>query len=183
MEYLKENIDGILWLVVIIVFVFEMIAYLSWNRYYFTHGIPIFIRHIPINQPSLSVPSIEQIESSFPKSLWGNTFNFKKIAQNEYAFRDRMFELRWIGFSSPPVMHGHLLLENNQIVIKGYLIFSYPFFISWVGLFFDSTLALIILVVFFGIPYLLQLIRITAVAKKAPEIFTTKNPLGTATNR
>ena len=169
MEYLKENIDGILWLGVMTVFIVEVILYFSWNRSYFTFGIPIFVRSIPINEISLLTPSIESLQAKFPKSFWGPSFEFRKIGQNEYAFRDVLFEFRWFGFSAPPVMHGYLTYDNERIVVKGYLIFIYPALFGWIALH-DPSFGLLLLGIFFGIPYMLQLIRINAVATKAKEL-------------
>lgn len=177
MEDFKGNIEGILWLILMTVIVVEVSLYLGWNRNYFTFGVPIFVRNVPVHEMSLLTPSIEDIEAKFPKSFWGPSFEFKTIGQNEYAFRDALFEFRWFGFSAPPVMHGYLSYDNEKIVIKGYLIFIYPAFFGWIGLLFDPNLALILLPIFFGIPYLLQLIRINAVAAKATELFVPKHSL------
>src|SRR5689334_1747498 len=91
----------------------------TWNRMYFTSGLLFFIRRIPVARKHTNVPLPSRFETRF-QSTWSSSFAFREIEPNTYAFREKFFEFRIMGYS--PLMHGVLFFDfaNNQVVVKGF---------------------------------------------------------------
>jgi len=176
MENIKEIASNILGLLLLLLLVVELIGYSTWNKRYFTFGIPIFMRTIPVNDITLLSASAKDMEAHCPSSFWGPSIQFREIGQGEYAFRDAIFRL--FGLGSPPILRGYLAYDHDkkQISVKGYAILIFPIVIFGALSFFarSAEMALIVLGVFFGILYSLLVARFNAVANMAADLFTPK---------
>ncbi len=93
----------------------------TWNRFYFTFGLPIFIKRVPVSVFSFPPLDFGQLEAEFSATWSSKSLVFKEFEPGVYAFREKLLEMRW-GKSSSEVMHGLLILDQNaqQVVVKGY---------------------------------------------------------------
>ena len=91
----------------------------TWNKWYFTTGLLIFQRRIPVEPSHYSIPPCAQLETHF-HSEWRRSLAFRQIAANMYGFREKLFEFRLTRGSQ--VMHGMLFFdsENREVVVKGF---------------------------------------------------------------
>ena len=158
----------------------------TWNKWYLTSGLPLFIMRIPVNLRYTNIPLPHQFEEKFRSSLTYSLV-FKEIEPNTYGFFENCWEFR-IGRYSP-LMRGLLFFDfvNNQVVVKGFanwsvLLFSLTWlgvvFIgfmqfpraNWIALAFISFFALVL-----GILYWIQYYRFSQVAMFAAEKWASKH--------
>src|ERR1035437_8092679 len=115
------SILNIMFLLFIIVSIFELYLLGSWNKYYFSHGIPIFVKKIDFlqakNLQAKLITFIETIENEDGlKNMKGKIVN-----NSSYCFREKLIDLSFFKFEYTPVMHGNITIDiiNRVIVIKG----------------------------------------------------------------
>jgi len=91
----------------------------TWNKTYFTSGLRIFIKRIPVNHWHTIIPNQSLFEEKF-QSNWVGSLTFKEIDMISYGFREKIFQITWIRSTS--IMHGLLIFDsnNNQIIVKGF---------------------------------------------------------------
>ncbi len=105
----------------------EQALFRSWNRFYFTFGLPIFTRRVLVSglhTGQLDFPHLN-VAPAGRQPRW---VFFKQIAERTYAFRDpvnKFFLLDWISqYPSNPIkaMHCVLILDESQqqVIVKGY---------------------------------------------------------------
>ena len=104
---------------------------ITWNKTYFTFGLMIFVKRIPVNNWHTNIPSLALFEKEFHSAVI-SSLNFKELDAFSYGFREEIFEVKWIrtgGF-----MHGLLIFDtkNSQVIVKG--------FASWSALVFSFIL-------------------------------------------
>lgn len=147
----------------------------SWNEIYFTSGIPIFIKRIPVPKPSMKPPKFHfalQYQSTI-----SNSFRFKEIKSNTFGFQETKFQL----IRYPRLMHGMLFFDDDkyQVVVKGFLNYS----IAWLyilffcmALFFstgpDIALELLLIISIIGLTYLFERSKYIEIANFASEIWS-----------
>lgn len=147
----------------------------SWNRLYFTVGLPIFIKRVPVSVFSFPPLDFGCLEAEFSATWTSKSLVFKELEPNLFAFREKLLEMRW-GKSSSEVMHGLLILDQNQqqVVVKG---FANLWMLGMAVLFALVSLAIgpqgLLLaaayVVIMGVVYLLQARRFGKVAQFVAE--------------
>jgi hypothetical protein len=133
---MNGNLSGIfgnyyvsLFVIWIIVSLVELSFSITWNKTYFTSGLMIFVKRIPVNNCHTNVPKLDLFEEAFHSGVI-SSLSFKEIDAFSYGFREEIFEIKWIrtgGF-----MHGLLIFDtkNNQVIVKGFaswsvLVFSF----------------------------------------------------------
>jgi hypothetical protein len=97
----------------------EMILLATWNQFYFTVGLPIFIRQVQLKAFSFTPLDTGRMESEFKNwhaSFMRKSLDFKKFDTNLYAFRERLDP---IGID---IMRGILVFDQTQlqVIVKGY---------------------------------------------------------------
>ncbi len=155
--------------------ILELILSATWNRAYFTIGLPIFIRRVPVTVFSFALLDTEVLESEFSSTFFSNSLAFKELDDGIYAFRSRLFEISWFRRQSASLMHGLLILDQTrqEVIVKGYanwlIIVLLPFIIllgamqnslSWWGVLLSG-------VAIAGIGYAFESNRYGKVAEKA----------------
>jgi hypothetical protein len=129
-----ENIFGI---IIVIVFIgsalTDLILELSWNKRYFTSGLPIFVRRIPVSRWHTNIPSQALLEKKFHSDVIASIV-FRQFNAYSYIFRERLFQFRWI--RTPDLMHGWLMFDHfkGEVIVIGFINFSaIAFCIIWLG--------------------------------------------------
>ena len=128
------SILNLVFLLLLIISIFELYFLGSWNKFYFFHGIPIFIKKIDFlqakNLQEKIITFIETIENEDGlKNMKGKIVN-----KSSYCFREKLIDFSFFKFEYTPVMHGNITIDitNRVIVIKGLLnIYFIIFCILW----------------------------------------------------
>ena len=124
---------GVEWLSIaipalLVVGVVESLMSGCWVAFYFRHGIAVFKREF-CAESNLEI-DVEKLENAFRRSRT-LPLVFKRIGENECAFRERLFMLKM--FSYTPIMHGHLLVRGNAVTVTGRLNWcSAVFCVVWI---------------------------------------------------
>ena len=128
-----SEIIGILFLSVFLVSLFaDMFFSATWNKTYFTTGLTIFVKRIPVRYSHRNIPfrhsntdfpHPSDFEKEFHSDLI-SSLTFMEIDMSVYGFREKFFQLKLIGYSS--IMRGLIMFDtsNNQVVVKGFINWS-----------------------------------------------------------
>ena len=92
----------------------------SWNRFYFTIGLPIFILRIPVSKKYKGSPHQYLLEEEFQYNWIAPPLTFKVNNFQSFFFREKFFQFP-LRAMYLPIMHGMLIFdhEKKQIVVKG----------------------------------------------------------------
>jgi hypothetical protein len=103
-----------------LVFILEVVLSTTWNRHYFTHGIPLLAWSMPSPAAPPARPIDEAMNDPARSSGFAQALVFKRLDLLTYAFRER-FQVRPLAYS--PVMRGLLVLRpaNARVEVRGYL--------------------------------------------------------------
>jgi hypothetical protein len=157
------------------------------TKFYFTSGALVFRRQIKIKARHSNTPPPSLLEKRLSTSGM-RAFTFKELESNEYGFHYKLFSLTW-----KPATHGLIVFdtENNLVTVKGYL--------NWLVI--SLTILILIILPFlwfitgntlteflnqfgtgligcgliFGIPYIIDLSRLTTIAATAAELWSRKH--------
>ena len=165
----------------------EHSLYGGWNRSYYTHGLPIVIRRMPVTSPQQDIPPVSLLQDQFRSGLIG-TLAFQQIGPNTYGFRRRFFES---ALFPDNLMHGMLLFDhaNGQVVVKGFINMMVPALVLAVGVFsvlgpfpgLFKLLPLAIVGLVIGTPLLLErrrCVQLAIFAASAWDMLSEKRALG-----
>ena len=173
---------GVSWLV-------DTILSATWNKAYFTFGIPIFVKRIPVALQHSNIPSVRQLEARF-YSTWTSSLVFKEIDLHTYGFREKFFEFRLARHLA--IMHGILVFDRNngEVVVKGFVnwfilsisliwlssvLYEFVFFMNSFPFFPLIALGFILFfIVLMGLLYLTQYYQFSKVAAFAAETWCRK---------
>lgn len=181
MSNFSENLDSIAFGVLIGSLIIEAFLSGTWNRVYFTLGLPIFVMRVPTELRHSNIPPLSQLEEHLCSTVLSSLV-FREFEQNTYGFREKFFEFG-LRLRYPSVMHGMLFFDfnNNQVVVKGYANWFMLFFsLIWVGgalLQYEPLYALIMIFVYtlgMALFYSLQYDRFSKVTKFAAEAWSRK---------
>jgi len=103
------------------ILILEAVLAGTWNRFYFTFGLPLFIKRIPVNLFSFPPLDYARLQAEFSANWVNKSLVFKELDVDKIAFREKLLEMRW-GRSSSEVMHGLLVLDQNSqhVAVIGY---------------------------------------------------------------
>ncbi|MCL2076552.1 MAG: hypothetical protein FWH15_09005 [Betaproteobacteria bacterium] len=158
----------------------EMLFQLTFTRFYFQVGIPIFRRTIKCHFGGKPIPSPDEIEWFMPESRH-QQLCFRSLDSSNIGFRERFFDLKALFFHYTPVMHGLLSfdLRRGVISVTGYvnwstvaLIFVFFFLVK------DKDVILLFAVgsaAILGIIYGIQAKRFSNVAEVAADLVSSKS--------
>lgn len=166
----------------ILSFVADEILRATWNKMYFTIGVPIFIKRIPVNFPHTNLSPGFFMDNKF-HSGWIESIIFKEICLNAYGFRNELFSFKW--FKTSSLMHGLLIFDHDhsQVIVKGFARWSFVYislltFIIVIRASISNPLpAIIILAIYFlfaGLSYSIQSTRFSYVARFAADSWSRK---------
>ena len=109
----------------------EMILSATWNKIYFTFGIPIVVKKISVSFHHTNTPDCFIFEKKF-KSNWFDlhpSLFFREVEKGIYGFRGAL-----IGLRRGSGIYGVLIFDskNNLVTVKGYMNWSaLCFFLMW----------------------------------------------------
>jgi hypothetical protein len=91
----------------------------TWNKMYFTIGVPIFFMRLPVNTPYQGIPFRYLFEEEF-ESAWPSAMVLKQMDAHSYAFREKLLHTLLLQYIS--LMHGLVIFEHekSQVVVKGF---------------------------------------------------------------
>jgi hypothetical protein len=155
----------------------------SWNKVYFTIGIPIFWMRVPVGKNFKGIPHQYLFEEEFKGSWFAPPLTFKENDSHSFFFCEKFFELPlryW------PIMHGRIFFEHdkNRVIVKGLA----NWFTLWIAI--NVLLAVlnaanylqlrliepVILAAFLFVAfYLIQWYRFSKVGKFAAELCSNKH--------
>jgi len=110
---------NLLFITLIIALLADLFFRVTWNKMYFTVGLPIFILRIPVKTRYKGVPFQYLFEEEFGNKFPWRSFVFKQIEVSKIGFREQFLEVR---YSYASLMHGLLVFENDkkQVLVKGF---------------------------------------------------------------
>jgi hypothetical protein len=143
----------------------ELFLLVSWNRSYFSRGLPIYAKRIAVP----FVPGTERLAGALERSTarrgW-NSLKFKALSESECAFRESLvppiFHVPYV-----PLMRGYILRDgkHGEVVVRGlcnwYAISGLAFvFLPVIAI---DIVALAPIAVLFGGSYIAQISRFNQV--------------------
>jgi len=134
--------------IVIVVLFVELILSGSWNRFYFTFGLPLFVRRAQCDNQLLDDALIAALNKEFAGSV-GPDIVFNRLGPALCAFREKLFQFTL--FTYTPIMHGIIVYDprTSQASVIGH---ANWFFVAFVAVFISmSASAGEMLVVIFGV--------------------------------
>jgi len=130
-----EDIIGFsLFGLLIVSLLIDTFCVLTWNKTYFTSGLMVFIKRIPVSRWHTNIPAPSLFETKFQSNVT-YSLTFKEIDKLSYGFREKAVQFRWVRYS--PVMHGLLTFDtdNGQVTVKGFANwYVLGFSLMWLGL-------------------------------------------------
>ena len=87
----SETIGAIFFSILILSLLVDIVLSGTWNRMYFTSGLPIFIMQIPVSRRHINIPLSSRFEKQF-RSKWTSALVFREIDLNTYGFREKFFD-------------------------------------------------------------------------------------------
>ncbi len=169
----------------------DVFCALTWNKTYFTSGLTIFVKRMPVDHWHTNIPQPSLFETMF-HSDWASSFTFKEVDRLSYAFRENIFQFRLMRYT--PVMHGLLTFDsdNGQVIVKGFVNwYAFSFSLVWIAMLILFTIsmlsyatimfsilivlgAILALTLVMGILYTIQSSRFTKIASFAAESWARK---------
>jgi hypothetical protein len=130
-----ENIIGLSFFGLLIVsLLVDAYCASTWNKSYFTSGLMVYTKSIPVNYWHSNLPKTSLFEKAFHSEIVAS-LTFKEIDLFSYGFREKMVQFRFVRYT--PIMHGLITFDttNGQVTVKGYanwhaLVFSF----LWLGM-------------------------------------------------
>ncbi len=193
---MTDNIDNIIgfsaFSLLIVSLAVDTFCSLTWNRMYYTSGLILFVKRIPVNYWHTNIPDQSQLETMF-RADWFPSFTFKEFDGLLYGFHEKRYQFRLISYA--PLMHGLLTFDasDRQVVVKGFAnLYPVAFGLMWWGVLvsifllnwssesmaFDLLIILVGAGVFFilliGLLYWVQSSRFSRVASYAAEAWVRK---------
>ena len=88
----------------------EIMLTAGWQRAYFRSGFPIFRRVLIQSSPPQRL-DVDRLQDEVEDKRFAAMF-VKMIADNEYAFREKLWQFGKIMYT--PLMHGHIVMLDRQ---------------------------------------------------------------------
>ena len=116
----------------VLVGIAEAVFSLRWNWTYFSVGIRVFHRLMPVLDPKARAPSEERLETALSRSAFP-PLAFWALEDDRLAFREKIGGLR---FFYPPVMRGNLRFQRkgSRVEVIGLLNWYVLVFVVVAGL-------------------------------------------------
>ena len=114
-------------LVIFLIAIAELIANVTWMRFYFTTGILLFKKSVRVSEPPNLY--IHRLNKQFSGGFWP-PFCFKEMSSHEIAFRETFFSFRFLNYT--PVMHGLIRYDEttSELQVVGFANWLVPLFVA-----------------------------------------------------
>jgi len=164
---------------VITCLIIEPILNVSWNKTYFTKGLPIFTIRVSATPRYNNIPPISRLQARFHSGwfLWDTSLVFKELDVDSYGFREKNFSRPLY----PVIMHGMLFFDesNAQVVATGFMNWwMLGVLVVGLELMFAAFSLYVVLLIFlpfalaFAVSYRIQSRRFSKVAEFAAHAWT-----------
>ncbi|MBV6671487.1 hypothetical protein [Xanthomonas euvesicatoria] len=96
----------------------EGLLLITWNRLYFSWGLPVFTRRIAVTRDALACFSLAQVENAVEPSRWPD-LRFHRLSEDVYAFRETFL---FVGGVYPMIMRGRIVIDRRrrEIIVSGF---------------------------------------------------------------
>lgn len=145
-----ENIYLVCLIIVFIVAIVETILSSTWNKHYFSHGIEIFKKSIPVSNLDNASHKISEFVNNLNKQKGFSNYKGADLDDNVFAFQKKLIT---IGTSRNGLenIHGTISIdsETRAIIIKGFVGYSFLSLMIYIFIFFllDSDLVSALIIV------------------------------------
>ena len=145
-----ENIYLVCLIIVFIVAIVETILSSTWNKHYFSHGIEIFKKSIPVSNLDNASHKISEFVNNLDKQKGFSNYKGAELDDNVFAFQKKLIT---IGTSRNGLenIHGTISIdsETRAIRIKGFVGYSFLSLMIFIFIFFllDSRLVSALIIV------------------------------------
>ena len=145
-----ENIYLVCLIIVFIVAIVETILSSTWNKHYFSHGIEIFKKSIPVSNLDNASHKISEFVNNLDKQKGFSNYKGADLDDNVFAFQKKLIT---IGTSRNGLenIHGTISIdsESRAIRIKGFVGYSFLSLMIYIFIFFllDSRLVSALIIV------------------------------------
>ena len=145
-----ENIHLVCLIIVFIVAIVETILSSTWNKHYFSHGIEIFKKSIPVSNLDNASHKISEFVNNLDKQKGFSNYKGAELDDNVFAFQKKLIT---IGTSRNGLenIHGTISIdsETRAIRIKGFVGYSFLSLMIFIFIFFllDSRLVSALIIV------------------------------------
>ena len=145
-----ENIHLVCLIIVFIVAIVETILSSTWNKHYFSHGIEIFKKSIPVSNLDNASHKISEFVNNLDKQKGFSNYKGADLDDNVFAFQKKLIT---IGTSRNGLenIHGTISIdsETRAIRIKGFVGYSFLSLMIFIFIFFllDSRLVSALIIV------------------------------------
>ena len=145
-----ENMYLVCLIIVFIVAIVETILSSTWNKHYFSHGIEIFKKSIPVSNLDNASHKISEFVNNLDKQKGFSNYKGADLDDNVFAFQKKLIT---IGTSRNGLesIHGTISIdsETRAIRIKGFVGYSFLSLMIYIFIFFllDSDLVSALIIV------------------------------------
>ena len=145
-----ENIYLVCLIIVFIVAIVETILSSTWNKHYFSHGIEIFKKSIPVSNLDNASHKISEFVNNLDKQKGFSNYKGADLDDNVFAFQKKLIT---IGTSRNGLesIHGTISIdsETRAIRIKGFVGYRFLSLMIYIFIFFllDSRLVSALIIV------------------------------------
>jgi hypothetical protein len=152
----------------------ELLLSWSFNKFYFTFGIPLFRREITCAAGETTPLSAEQLELRMPSTVY-YPLSFRQLDEARFGFRERFWSGSFFKLHYTPLMHGLLAFDHNtkQVRVTGFANLSVIAFVAFFVVTFskldDLVLFGVFLVGLLAVLYSIQASRFGKVAQIAAD--------------
>ena len=156
--------------------VMELVLLAAFNPTYFTVGIPLFRKTLPIEVTTQQTPTAHEVEDLLGKSI-AVPFRFRLVGPGRIAFREAILGGGFLRFHYPPLMHAVVCFDplERSLTVTGYanlfICGLFGFMLTDAGSSRDIEV-LVFAALFVGLCYTIQAIRFSSVASAAAKAWT-----------
>ena len=145
-----ENIYLVCLIIVFIVAIVETILSSTWNKHYFSHGIEIFKKSIPVSNLDNASHKISEFVNNLDKQKGFSNYKGADLDDNVFAFQKKLITIGTVRNDLENI-HGTISIdsETRAIRIKGFVGYSFLSLMICIFIFFllDSDLVSALIIV------------------------------------
>jgi hypothetical protein len=95
--------------------ILEGILSATWNRIYFSVGLPVFVTEVPVAHAPQATPTAAEIERLFKDGLLV-PLTFHRGSANAVFFREKLIDFS-VRLRYTPTMHGRLVFDHQKATV------------------------------------------------------------------
>ena len=132
-----ENMYLVCLIIVFIVAIVETILSSTWNKHYFSHGIEIFKKSIPVSNLDNASHKISEFVNNLDKQKGFSNYKGADLDDNVFAFQKKLITIGTFRNDLESI-HGTISIdsETRAIRIKGFVRYSFLSLMIFISIFF-----------------------------------------------